>query len=52
MADNPGKKIDQYEVGELFTKAFNKTANISKAINGFKAAGKFILLTLTGLNAH
>lgn len=39
MANNPGKRITQYEVGELFTKAFNKTANISKAINGFAAAG-------------
>nr|XP_023020863.1 uncharacterized protein LOC111509369 [Leptinotarsa decemlineata] len=39
MANNPGKRIGQYEVGELFTKAFNKTANINKAISGFRAAG-------------
>ncbi|CAH2101982.1 unnamed protein product [Euphydryas editha] len=39
MVNNPGKRISQYEVGELFTKAFNKTANISKAISGFRAAG-------------
>lgn len=39
MVNNPGKKISQYEVGEIFTKAFNKTANISKAISGFRAAG-------------
>lgn len=39
MVNNPGKRITQYEVGELFTKAYNKTANISKAVSGFKAAG-------------
>lgn len=39
MVNNPGKRITQYEVGELFTKAYNKTANINKAVNGFRAAG-------------
>lgn len=39
MVNNPGKRISQYEVAELFTKAYNKTANISKAVSGFRAAG-------------
>ncbi|CAK1597581.1 unnamed protein product [Parnassius mnemosyne] len=39
MVNNPGKRISQYEVGELFTKAYNKTANICKALSGFRAAG-------------
>ncbi|GBP90872.1 hypothetical protein EVAR_78522_1 [Eumeta japonica] len=37
--NNSVKRISQYEVGELFTKAYNKTANISKTISGFRAAG-------------
>ncbi|XP_052749791.1 uncharacterized protein LOC128200428 [Galleria mellonella] len=39
MVNNPGKRITQYEIEELFTKAYNKTANISKAVSGFRAAG-------------
>lgn len=39
MVNNPGKRITQYEVGELFTNAYNKTANISKAVSGFRVAG-------------
>lgn len=39
MVNNPGKRITQYEVWELFTKAYNKTANISKAVSGFRTAG-------------
>ncbi|CAH2088101.1 unnamed protein product [Euphydryas editha] len=39
MVKNPGKRISQYEIGELFTKTFNNTANISKAISRFRAAG-------------
>lgn len=35
MVNNPGKRITQYDVGELFTNAYNKTGNISKAVNGF-----------------
>lgn len=39
MASNVGRKITQYEVVELFTKAFNRVSNIEKAANGFRAAG-------------
>lgn len=39
MASNVGRKITQYEVVELFTKAFNRISNIEKAANGFRAAG-------------
>ncbi|KMQ86136.1 pogo transposable element with krab domain-like protein [Lasius niger] len=39
MAECPGRKITQYEVVELFTKAFNRVSNLEKARNGFKAAG-------------
>lgn len=39
MANHPGKRITQYEVGELFTNAYNKTANISKAVSGFRVSG-------------
>lgn len=39
MAEHPGRRITQYEVVELFTKAFNRVSNIEKAQNGFKAAG-------------
>lgn len=39
MASNVGRRITQYEVVELFTKAFNRISNIEKAANGFRAAG-------------
>lgn len=39
MASNVGRKITQYEIVELFTKAFNRFSNIEKAANGFRAAG-------------
>ncbi|CAG9573644.1 unnamed protein product [Danaus chrysippus] len=39
MASNVGRKITQYEVVELFTKAFNRIRNIEKAANGLRAAG-------------
>ncbi|KAF2895482.1 hypothetical protein ILUMI_10688 [Ignelater luminosus] len=39
MVNNPGKRITQYEVGELVTNAYNKTANISKVVSGFRVAG-------------
>ena len=39
MTSNPGKRITQYEVVELFTNAYNKTANISKGVSGFRASG-------------
>ena len=43
MADNIGRRITQYEVVELFTKAFNRISNLEKASNGFRAAGIFPL---------
>lgn len=39
MVNHPGKRISQYEVVELFTKAYNNIASISKAVSGFKTAG-------------
>ncbi|XP_045453927.1 MFS-type transporter clz9-like [Melitaea cinxia] len=39
MASNVGQRITQYEVVELFTKAFNRISNIEKAASGFRAAG-------------
>ena len=36
MVNNPGKRIAQYKVRELFTNAYNKAANISKAISRFR----------------
>lgn len=43
MAEHTGRRITQYEVVELFTKAFNRINNIEKAANGFRAAGIFPL---------
>ncbi|XP_046745658.1 MFS-type transporter clz9-like [Diprion similis] len=39
MASNVGQRITQYEVVELFTKAFNRISNIEKAASGFRSAG-------------
>ncbi|RLU26169.1 hypothetical protein DMN91_002335 [Ooceraea biroi] len=39
MMNHPGQAITAFEIVGLFTKAFNRTANIEKAANGFKAAG-------------
>lgn len=43
MVNNPGAKISTFDVVGLYTKAFNRTTNIEKAVNGFKAAGIFPL---------
>jgi len=43
MAEHTERRITQYEVVELFTKAFNQINNIEKATNGFQAAGIFPL---------
>ncbi|XP_047125213.1 uncharacterized protein LOC124807393 [Hydra vulgaris] len=43
IAANIGRRITQYEVVELFTKAFNRLSNIEKAANGFRAAGFYSL---------
>ncbi|KAK9753029.1 hypothetical protein QE152_g3821 [Popillia japonica] len=45
MTSNVGRKITQYEVVELFTKAFNRISNREKAANGFRAAGSWPLDT-------
>ncbi|KAF2899785.1 hypothetical protein ILUMI_06406 [Ignelater luminosus] len=39
MASNVYRRITQYDVLELFTKAYNRISNIEKAANGFQAAG-------------
>ena len=43
MAANVGRRITQYEIVELFTKAFNRLSNIEKAVNGFRGAGIYPL---------
>ncbi|XP_065684254.1 uncharacterized protein LOC136096658 [Hydra vulgaris] len=43
MAANIGRRITQYVVVELFTKAFNRLSNIEKVANGFRAAGIYPL---------
>lgn len=39
MMNHPGRGITAFEIVGLFTKAFNRTANIEKAASGFRAAG-------------
>jgi len=39
MVSHPGQVITQKQVAGLFTIAYNKTANIDKAINSFKSTG-------------
>ena len=36
---NPGKRITQYEVAELFGSAYSKIAPVDKCVSGFKAGG-------------
>uniref|UniRef100_A0A2A4K6U7 DDE-1 domain-containing protein n=1 Tax=Heliothis virescens TaxID=7102 RepID=A0A2A4K6U7_HELVI len=43
MVNKPGAKITTFDVVGLYTKAFNRTTNIEKAMNGFKAAGIYPL---------
>lgn len=45
MASNVDRRITQYEIVELFTKAFNRINNIEKAANGFRAASIWPLAT-------
>ncbi|KAJ8936932.1 hypothetical protein NQ318_007056, partial [Aromia moschata] len=49
MVNNPGKRITQNEVGELFTNAYNKIANISEAASVDLVWLEFILLIQTSL---
>ena len=39
MTRNPGKRVCDYDICNIFTPAFVRTANIEKAVNGFKASG-------------
>jgi hypothetical protein len=41
MISNPGKRITDYEVAEIFGTAYSRVANIDKGISGFKASGIF-----------
>lgn len=43
MAEHPGRAITQYDVVELFTRAFNRCSNLEKAASGFRAAGIYPL---------
>lgn len=39
MTRNPGKRVCDYDICDIFTPAFVGTTNIEKAVNGFKASG-------------
>lgn len=39
MVNYPGRKITDYDIGKLFNEAYNRTANVGNAVNGFKACG-------------
>jgi hypothetical protein len=39
MTNNPGKRITLYHVASLFGKAYERSATMSIAINGFKESG-------------
>lgn len=39
MVNNPSAKITSFDVVGLYTKAFNRTSNVEKAVNGFMPAG-------------
>ena len=39
MAVNPGKAISEYEVAEIFQKAYARSAIIQNGLSGFKVAG-------------
>lgn len=39
MSLHPGQRITQYEIAQLFKLAYNRTATMSKAINGFETTG-------------
>lgn len=38
IVNHPGSKINTFDVIGIYTKAFNRTTNIEKPVNGFKAA--------------
>lgn len=39
MLSNPGRRITQYEISYIFSKAYVRVCSLDKAINGFKKAG-------------
>ena len=39
MVANPGKRITFFEMAGIFTTAYNKSATIEKAVNGFRVCG-------------
>jgi DDE superfamily endonuclease len=39
MLSNPGKRITDYELCEIFTPAYQQVASIDKAVKGFKCSG-------------
>jgi len=41
MVTNPGKRITDYEIAELFAHAYEATASLDKAKNGFQKTGIF-----------
>lgn len=43
MAERFGQPITQYDIVELFTKAFNRCSNLEKAASGFRTAGIYPL---------
>jgi hypothetical protein len=43
LRSNPGKRISQYEIAELFTPAYTRAASLDKGVNGFRTCGIFPL---------
>ena len=39
MVSNPGKRITFFEMAGIFITAYNKSATIEKAVNGFRVCG-------------
>jgi len=39
MTSHPGKRISFFDIAGIFTKAYNRSACIEKAVNGFEACG-------------
>ena len=50
MVNNPGKRVSNYEVCELFGSAYKKAATVQKAVNGFRSAGISPFNRSDGLN--
>jgi len=41
MLQNPGKRVTDYDLCEVFAPSYQRVANIEKAVNGFKCSGIF-----------